>query len=617
MTNAAVTITGIFPDGLTNVLFNGVSAMITNISTNTVIAYVPTNATTGPIMVKSAGGTNTTADNFQLIVPLYPPQISSFSPAFGPVGTLVTITGTNLNFGTVTVQFAGTTATPVTTTATQITVKAPKGAVSGPITVTGRDGAATTANSFLLPPVISGFTPTNGGVGDTITVTGTNFINATSLRFNSSAATFKIVNNNTITATVPELASSGPIRLITPAGTNDTTDSFIMPPSITSFSPTSGVPGVAVTVTGIFPDGATSVLINGVNCFVSATMPTYITITVPTNAGTGPITVVAKGGTVVSTNSFTSIVPVMKPVITSFTPTMGPVGTHVTLKGTNLNRTPVTVKFNTTTATPTSLTSNQIVVSVPAGASSGPLTVTTKDGSYTTDTIFRLPPTITGFQPTSALPGSSIFISGVDLTNATEVTFNGVLATYRVVNNEQIIATVPTGASSGNISITTPAGAITSTSLFMIPPVITTFSPASGAIGTTVTLVGFFPDTATNVLFNGVAGTITLAGTSQIQATVPTNATTGPITVQALGGSDQSLESFIIAVPQLFIARGTSNTVNIQWTGAAAYVLQYLTNLNNTNLWLLETNTAHNTNGVNTVTTPATGGQRFFRLKNP
>jgi hypothetical protein len=617
LAGASITVNGNFPDMLTNVLFNGVAASFVNNSTSSVTAVIPTNATTGPITVKSAGGTNTTATNFTVLLPSLPPQITAFSPAFGPVGTRVTLTGTNLNVGTVTVQFTGTNATPESLTLTQITVKVPNGAVSGPITVTGRDGSATTTDNFLLPPVITRVTPTNGVSGTLVTLTGTNFTNATSLFFNGNEAEFTVVNNNTITATVPASTATGPIRLVTPAGTNDTATPFWIPPVITGFSPTSGQAGTRVVISGTFPDGATSVLFNGVAAAILETNATAITVTSPEGAGIGPITVIAAGGTAVSVNSFSTTIIVLPPVITNFSPTAGPVGTQVTLTGSYLDRAPVTVKFNNTLAALTTISNAHIVTVVPVGASSGPITVTTRDGAFTTDASFHLPPVITSFTPTSALPGSSVILYGVDFTNATAVAFGGVAADFRVVNNERAVVTVPVSARTGPITLTTPAGTATSPDTFLSPPVITSFSPATGSVGSLVTLTGLFPDNATNVLFNGAAGIITLASTSQIQAVVPTNATSGPITVQAVGGSDQSANSFTLVVPKLSITRESTGVVNIHWTGASAYVLQYLTSLTGELQWGTDTNNASTTNGVTTVTTKASGTQKIYRLKAP
>jgi len=79
------------------------------------------------------------------------------------------------------------------------------------------------------------------------------------------------------------------------------------------------------------------------------------------------------------------------PTITSFTPTAGPVGTTVTITGTNLTGA-TSVKFNGVSATITSNTATQIVTKVPVGATTGPITVTTPSGTATSPTNF----TVTG-----------------------------------------------------------------------------------------------------------------------------------------------------------------------------------------------------------------------------
>ena len=58
---------------------------------------------------------------------------------------------------------------------------------------------------------------------------------------------------------------------------------------------------------------------------------------------------------------------------------------------------------------------------------------------------------------------------GTNFTGATKVDFSGASATtYTVVSATQIIATVPTGATSGTVAVTTPAGTGTSSSSFTI-----------------------------------------------------------------------------------------------------------------------------------------------------
>ena len=72
-------------------------------------------------------------------------------------------------------------------------------------------------------------------------------------------------------------------------------------------------------------------------------------------------------------------------------------------------------------------------------------------------------PTITGFAPTSGAVGTSVVLTGTDLSGATGVSFNGTAAASFTVNSAtQVTAVVPAGASSGPITVTTPSGTASS-----------------------------------------------------------------------------------------------------------------------------------------------------------
>jgi hypothetical protein len=77
-------------------------------------------------------------------------------------------------------------------------------------------------------------------------------------------------------------------------------------------------------------------------------------------------------------------------------------------------------------------------------------------------------PTITSFSPTSGPVGATVTINGTNFTGATSVKFNGVSATFIVNSATKITATVPTGATTGTVSVTTPGGTATSTSNFTV-----------------------------------------------------------------------------------------------------------------------------------------------------
>src|SRR5205807_533623 len=103
------------------------------------------------------------------------------------------------------------------------------------------------------------------------------------------------------------------------------------------------------------------------------------------------------------------------------------------------------------------------------------------------------PPTISGFTPGSGPVGTSVSISGTNFTGASAVAFNGVSAAFTVSSATSITATVPSGATAGPISVTTPGGTATSSSNFIVmasAPTMSSFTPASGPMGTVVTISG-------------------------------------------------------------------------------------------------------------------------------
>lgn len=77
-------------------------------------------------------------------------------------------------------------------------------------------------------------------------------------------------------------------------------------------------------------------------------------------------------------------------------------------------------------------------------------------------------------------------------------------------------------------------------------PSVTSFSPGSGAVGSSVTITGTAFTSASRVKFNGTSASFTVNSSTSITATVPTGATTGPISVVAPGGLATSSSSFTV-----------------------------------------------------------------------
>ena len=71
-------------------------------------------------------------------------------------------------------------------------------------------------------------------------------------------------------------------------------------------------------------------------------------------------------------------------------------------------------------------------------------------------------------RPASGAAGVRVVILGNNLAGTSGVTFNGAAATFTVVSPSEITATVPTGATTGPVVVTTPGGALTSNVSFRV-----------------------------------------------------------------------------------------------------------------------------------------------------
>ena len=147
------------------------------------------------------------------------PTVSTVAPTSGLVGTTVTITGTNFT-GVTAVRFANNVNASFTVnSATQITATVPAGAVTGVLTISKTGCTDVQTSTFTVTtttqcPTVSGFSPTSGAVGSTVTITGTNFTGVTAVRFaNNVNASFTVNSATQITATVPSGAVTGVITI--------------------------------------------------------------------------------------------------------------------------------------------------------------------------------------------------------------------------------------------------------------------------------------------------------------------------------------------------------------------------------------------------------------------
>src|SRR5262249_24668659 len=136
------------------------------------------------------------------------------------------------------------------------------------------------------------------------------------------------------------------------------------------------------------------------------------------------------------------------PRIDGLSPGSGPVGTSLQINGLwfGISQGSSTVTINGTTATVTSWSDNQIVVTVPATATTGPVRVTVGGVVSNTNVFFTVPPPrIESVSPTSGVVGSQVTVtgSGFQGTRGSSTVYLGNLPANVVSwSDTQIVATV-------------------------------------------------------------------------------------------------------------------------------------------------------------------------------
>jgi hypothetical protein len=550
-----------------------VSSFASDTATQIVLLSASATIGTVDITVATAGGTSATspADQFTYVAA---PTVTGVSPAAGPTsgGTSVTIVGTNLlnatavHFGTTLVSsFAS-------DTGMQIVVLSPSGAagtVDVTVTTAGGTSAASSADQFtyVAAPTVSSVSPTSGPLvgGTSVTITGTNLLNATAVNFGANVVTSFTSDTATQIVLLSPSATAGTVdvTVTTAWGTSATSSAdqftYIAAPTVTGVSPAAGPTsgGASVTITGTNLANATAVRFGTtmVGSFTSDTSTQIVVVSPVGTAGTVDLTVTTAGGTS-TTSSADQFTYVAAPTVSGVSPIAGPTfgGTSVTITGTNLSDA-TAVRFGTTVVSSfTSDAATQIVLLSPSGAAGTlDVTVTTAGGTSATSSAdqftYMAAPTVSGVNPIAGPTsgGTSVTITGTNLLNAAAVYFGAtVVSSFTSDTATQIVLLSPAGtAGTADVTVTTAGGTSATSSAdqftYMAAPTITGVSPAAGPLagGTSVTVTGTNLLNATAVRFGAtVVSSFTSDTATQIVLLSPAGtAGTVDVTVVTAGGT--------------------------------------------------------------------------------
>lgn len=270
-------------------------------------------------------------------------------------------------------------------TAGQTSLPIPVTAVAtGSTTVTVSLNGASVASQVdvALPvPTVSGFTPISGQPGTSVTVTGANFVNVQTVTFNGVLApTFTVTNATTLIAVVPPTATTGPIVVMTLAGTGTSAGSFtvIPAPTIASLQPATlsimrGEIGTLTVTLSAVQATPTAITLTSSNTTV-ATVPSTVTVQANQLSASVTVTTVSVGQADITSSlngtSASSTITVINPVpsITTLSPASLPSGspnTTLTITGQSFV-TGATVTFGATALVTTVVSATQLTATIPA-----------------------------------------------------------------------------------------------------------------------------------------------------------------------------------------------------------------------------------------------------------
>jgi hypothetical protein len=626
-----VTITGSKLTGATALKFNGTSDPSFSVDSDTQItAHVPAGATTGPICATVSGSPVCSSSSF--VVP-QPPQVTGFSPGSGPPGTQVTVSGVNFTGATTVAFNGTSDPTFHVDSDTQITAHIPSGAGTGPICVTVSPNTGCSSTNFTVTPPVGinriglvGPPVTNppGGalqlsmtVGAGGVVAGDRVVVAIGVQ---NAITITSVTDSKGNSYTPSItyAFSGTgkcttalysAQLATPLVSGDTITVKVSAGSAWGFiaedwsglistdqtgkADSGGASTTTVSISTTGPTASSNEAVFGVACIAGNSTitgdPLYSNVTKLKNVNSPTTRYLALESRVISTTGVQTATYTLSPAqawsgvigtfsggsvsgpqVTGFSPTSGTPGTSVTVNGTGFTGASA-VTFNGLSASFAPGSDTQLTATVPGSATTGPICVTVgaNTGCSAASFIVTQPPQVTGFNPTSGTPGTSVTLTGLHFTGASGVTFNGTPASSTVTNDTTISTSVPSGATDGVICVTNSAGTGCSAGSFDVTAGsgLAFVQASSGATGASSSVAPSWPATT------GSGSGVLLVATVSVNTGSTTGTFSAPqgwtLAAQSAVASGSHTAVFYIANPGS--GRSGSETFTYSKTGRSIY----------------------------------------------
>jgi uncharacterized repeat protein (TIGR03803 family) len=158
-----------------------------------------------------------------------------------------------------------------------------------------------------------------------------------------------------------------------------------------------------------------------------------------------------------------------------------------------------------------------------------------------------MPPFVAQYLHYSGKVGATVGLLGQGFSNATGVKFGAGPGAFVAASDTYMTVTVSTGAMTGKVTVLEPGGNLTTPQTYKVLPTASSFSPASGPIGTKITINGVSLKQTTAVKIGTIKATgVTIVSDTQVTAIVAARSVTGKVSLTTSGGSATAPGTFTV-----------------------------------------------------------------------
>ncbi|MGY1711807.1 IPT/TIG domain-containing protein [Geodermatophilus sp. SYSU D00758] len=313
-------------------------------------------------------------------------------------------------------------------------------------------------------PQVAALVPSEGKSGDRVSISGAGFAGFADVRFGSESAAIFAQSDAQLDVAVPTGGGTVDVTVATPAGTSMATGAsrftYLPLPEVSVVEPRQGFAGDVVTVRGRGFGRLMDLSFGFQSVVPIGSSESEVTVVAPDGMGTVDILVTTPGGTS-GAGENSRFTYVSAPEVTGLLPHQGQQGDQVSIFG-RFFVGPITVQFGFQILTPSVLSEEELVVTVPFGTGTIDVAVTNRAGTSTptfagTFTYLE-PPVIAELRPSQGAVGDEVTVVGSGLADPIDVSFGFQRVNPISVSDTELTVVAPLGSGLVVVAVTTRVG---------------------------------------------------------------------------------------------------------------------------------------------------------------